>query len=117
VSDRVRAMVYAAVMPELHDCAHACGYALAVHGSLRRDCDVVAVPWVVWAEPPERLISALARSLSVYGDTTPHGPERKPHGRLAWTIPMGCGLALDVSVMPLGGAAVSVLRAAGEGET
>ena len=41
-----RAAVYAAALyPDLAEIAREHGYALAVHGSLARDFDLIAVPW------------------------------------------------------------------------
>ncbi len=34
-----------ALLPALRYLAHGCGYALTTHGTMRRDIDLVAVPW------------------------------------------------------------------------
>jgi len=65
-----------------------CGYAIGVHGSLKRDIDLIAVPWIRAASPADVLALAIRDSLpgsmlvekdDVYGTL-------KPHGRLAYTI-------------------------------
>lgn len=79
------------------------GYALAVHGSEQRDLDLIAAPWVDDAAAPEVLAKAI--EVAVDGFVLQHrDPERtptpKPHGRLAWSIHLGGGPYLDLSVMP-----------------
>jgi hypothetical protein len=110
------AAVYVAIIPLLTEVARKSGYALAVHGSLGRDLDVVAVPWVEDAASPETLILALLAAVgwnrahlhpestnqdgSIHQESG-HIPTKKPHGRRAWSINFDNGLYLDVSVMPL----------------
>lgn len=84
------------------------GYALAVHGSLARDIDVVAVPWTAEAVEAEALVAALAAEVErvnghVYFRDRDKNPTEKPHGRRAWAIHLGGGPYIDLSVMPLQG--------------
>ena len=37
---------YESCIPKIREVARACGYAIGVHGSLRRDLDLIAVPWI-----------------------------------------------------------------------
>ncbi len=68
---------------EVRRAAHVCGYALAVHGSLERDLDLIAVPWIFEARSPEALIRHICEAI----DAEQVGPtERKPHGRIAVSI-------------------------------
>jgi len=39
------AAFYAVVYPTLRDVAKLHGYALAIHGTMTRDFDLVAIPW------------------------------------------------------------------------
>lgn len=108
------AISYAMLLPELMKAGREVGYAIAVHGSLARDLDVVAVPWTEDAVPAERLIlhllAAVDGRIRDGGQARPDGtfervagsePVVKPHGRLVWVIHVGGrGLYLDVSVMP-----------------
>lgn len=79
------------------------GYALALHGSMARDLDLVAIPWTEDADSPDKLIAAFVRFIVSKSDVdiqTPI-PAKKPHGRLAYTIPIGHGgQYLDISIMP-----------------
>lgn len=104
------------LLPALREIARSHGYALAVHGSLERDIDLVAVPWREHATDPTSLLRAFYDLCKlVVGATWPAAwtedadfkpppgslpnPEQKPHGRLAWTIHVH-GPYLDISVMP-----------------
>lgn len=85
------------------------GYSLSVHGTLRRDIDLVACPWIQEAAPPKVLAKALADVVATvdmgYLDVPDpwHDegcPGQKPHGRLVWKIQLGGGPYIDLSVMP-----------------
>lgn len=81
------------------------GYALAVHGSLLRDIDVLACPWVPRAAGPRGLLRAIIEAvrgtnLVRFCDCPSKHPTVKPHGRLAWSIHMDGGTYIDLSVMP-----------------
>lgn len=114
MKDVNNAVTYALLIPELARAGREVGYAIAVHGSLAKDLDIIAVPWTPEAVSAERVVMHLMAA--VYGTMrnggrvgadgkmeTSHGsePTVKPHGRLAWTIHIGReNLYLDVSVMP-----------------
>lgn len=108
------AATYLAMIPPLTEAAREVGYALAVHGSMGRDLDLIAVPWTEEAVNAEALIMRLLAACGYCGGHIAHrsegkdgGPQTggdiaavKPHGRLAWSIHFQNGLYLDVSVMP-----------------
>ena len=79
--------------------ANRCGYALALHGSMGRDLDVVAVPWTEDCDTGFQLVVKLckrhglsaARPLRV----------KKPHGRVAYALVMEGTYYVDLSVMPV----------------
>lgn len=117
MKDVSNAVAYSLIIPELMKAGREVGYAIAVHGSLARDLDIVAIPWTDEAVTAERLILHLGAAVDgrirnggrkkVDSEEweTVHGsePTVKPHGRLAWTIFLSHGgLHIDVSVMPLG---------------
>jgi hypothetical protein len=91
--------VYAAAMyPRLAQIAVNNGYALAVHGSLQRDFDLIAVPWTDQAVSPEELIKAIT---GVFAVELIGKSENKKHGRVAYTLSCGFGeCAIDLSFMP-----------------
>lgn len=91
--------------------ARSCGYAVAVHGSLRfeRDLDLVAVPWTPEAVSADRLVARLCEDVPLVesptaGAATARNPEAKPWGRLAWSL-AGCPehRYVDLSVAPRAG--------------
>lgn len=63
--------------------ARAQGYSVGLHGSMRRDCDLIAAPWIEEAASAEDLIAALCAALNArqVGEI-----ERKPLGRVALTL-------------------------------
>lgn len=79
------------------------GYCLALHGSMARDLDIVAIPWTEDAATPEKLIAAFCQFIVTKANVSnkPPMPTLKPHGRLAYALPIGYeGHYLDVSIMP-----------------
>lgn len=89
------------------------GYALAVHGSLLRDVDLVAVPWAEKASPAAKVAEAIRRAVARACGTAQQlerdayhrkgCPKWKPHGRLTWAFHLksgGGGPYVDLSVMP-----------------
>lgn len=102
------ACVYALILPKLQAVAHEHGYALAVHGSLMRDLDLIAAPWTDDATDHETLALALCAAVGgkIYGAMhdgktakVDFNPVQRPHGRKGWVIHIG-GPYLDVSIMP-----------------
>lgn len=101
------------VLLRIRAVARDCGYAVAVHGSERRDLDLVAVPWVPEAVSAQRLVDTLCDVIplvekpSEWPDAP--NPESKPWGRLAWALHGVPGVEyLDLSVAPRAGEAVPV---------
>lgn len=100
------------VLPKARDIASGFGYALAVHGSMSRDLDLVAIPWTDDAKSAEDLVEAIRAGFNgvikndpnaPVGDYINRNPKPKPHGRLAWSIYLGAGPYIDLSVMPRSG--------------
>lgn len=82
---------YVAMYPALARAAMDCGYALAVHGSMARDMDLIAVAWVDDAKPVAELVEALRAACDgwIHAPRVSRDPTPKPHGRLAWSIHLG----------------------------
>jgi len=92
------APTYVAMYPMLAAIARSHGYALAVHGSVSRDFDVVCIPWAVEVSRPQTVVDQIVNTslLRVVGE-----PETKLHGRLVYTISIGFGECfVDLSFMP-----------------
>lgn len=76
--------------------ARANGYAVGLHGSMKRDCDLIAVPWVETANPVATLVDDLCKGL---GARVVSEWEQKPLGRIAMTLRIdGYFKAIDLSV-------------------
>lgn len=91
------APLYCGVYPELAEIAKAHGYALAIHGSLARDFDLICVPWIEEPSTPEDVIKAMGKMFVL----APQGPEKKLHGRVAYTLSLSWGECfVDLSFMP-----------------
>jgi hypothetical protein len=90
------APIYAAALyPDLAEIFISHGYALAVHGSLARDLDLVAIPWVKEISKPEDVLAEITKTfwIRLIGERG-----IKEHGRIAYTISVGHGeCAIDLS--------------------
>ena len=96
------APAYVSMYPVLSEIAREHGYALAIHGTVSSDFDLIAVPWTDKAVAGALLVNAMAERMQLcFGDfgTMVDGPEEKPHGRMAWTLGIGNGAAIDISVV------------------
>ena len=69
---QTKPMLYAHYLNLLQEKAREMGYNLVLHGSLNRDCDLIAIPWVDEPKPHLELIQQLDFILTghdgVYGD-------------------------------------------------
>lgn len=97
----------------LRHVASRCGYALAVHGSLKYDIDLIAVPWRDSAVGADYLVEHIRLAAEqiigvcvIRECDKGRVPEKKPCGRLAWSLylvpdsPEFLGPYLDLSVFP-----------------
>lgn len=91
--------VYAAAMyPGLAAIFHLHGYALAVHGSLARDLDLIAVPWTAKNSDIETVLKEVT---TTYAVKLIGQPQTMNHGRVAYTLSCGFGeCAIDLSFIP-----------------
>lgn len=107
-----RAAAYCAFYPMLLQIARDHGYTLAVHGSVHRDFDLIAVPWIEEASSPLVLIQAMkeaTKAVTHHDEMDYHYPDccptAKPHGRMAYSLHVTnsgmYGGYLDVSVLPI----------------
>ena len=91
--------VYAAAMyPDLCSIFQRHGYALAAHGSLARDFDLVAVPWAEKLSPPQKVLEEATSTFAI--SLSPDSPHEKLHGRKAYTLICGFGdCQIDLSFL------------------
>ena len=96
------ALAYLISYPLLRRIAREQGYALALHGSLARDFDLVAIPWTDEATDADALVRAICEQTDL--TDTGRGATDKPHGRRCFTLKGVTGMPhgwVDLSVMPL----------------
>lgn len=100
---------YEVLIGPLRHVAQRYGYALAVHGSLGYDIDLIACPWRDSAPGAASLAEAIrvaAEAIigTAYQREQDKNPEEKPCGRLAWSFYLAPepGPYIDLSVMPMG---------------
>ena len=107
----VKPSFYAVCFYDLKDIALKFGYNLVLHGSLNRDMDLLAVPWIHKVKPADDMIDALVLYLG--GELLLRGKDggrhsNHPHGRIIYVINLNRGeftnedpqYYLDISVTP-----------------
>jgi hypothetical protein len=102
VTTNGRSVFYAVLWQSFRQAAIDRGWALALHGSMASDMDIMAMPWTEQAEPVENVIKAISDCIegTIWKDhhVMPHFG--KPHGRIVYTLSIMGDLYLDISVMP-----------------
>lgn len=103
------AAFFAHRLPAIREAAQAHGYAIGVHGSMRRDLDLIATPWRDGAADKDTLAHAIAEAACGISRHGAYDWEAKPLGRMATSIPCcwatwhdepGTG-HIDLSVTPV----------------
>lgn len=92
-----------AILPAVREVARFNGYAVAVHGSLKRDIDLVAIAWTDQAVPAGDLVHAVRGAIAaILGNCIMLGEIKpKPHGRVACTlVHPGFAGEIDLSIVP-----------------
>ncbi|WP_018456787.1 hypothetical protein [Bradyrhizobium sp. WSM4349] len=93
-----------AILPAVRLTARHHGYAVAVHGSLSRDIDLIAVAWREHnVSDPDELVRAICGAIAgVTGSCLRQADStKKPHGRVAFTLIHGGFIGeIDLSVIP-----------------
>lgn len=74
-------------LPFIREAARQCGYAIGLHGSLRRDMDLIAVPWREDCADKDLLAQCISTSATGCARSGPYAWEEKPSGRQATNIP------------------------------
>lgn len=90
--------VYCALYPQLAEISRKHGYAMAVHGTVGRDFDLICVPWVEKPSSPETVIKEITTTFAIrqIGE-----PDVTFHGRKRWTLSIAFGeCAIDLQFMP-----------------
>jgi hypothetical protein len=91
--------VYAGLYPELADIFKKHGWALAIHGSMNRDFDLLAARWTETPSEPQTIFDEIIQNFAIESIT---GPQEKPFGRKAWSLHMSFGNCyFDISFIGL----------------
>lgn len=92
------APMYCAMYVQLTEICRKHGYALAVHGSMARDFDLVAIPWIEAPSDPDTVVSEITTTLAVnhVGE-----PSTMLHNRLCYTLAMYGEFFFDFSFIPI----------------
>ncbi len=99
---------YKSIIPTIRKAAKDCGYAIGIHGSLRRDMDVIAIPWVAEHKDKDELAHAIQKAACGIVNES-YKWESKPAGRFAVSFPVAwhdwhpvdpSTCHIDLSVMP-----------------
>lgn len=93
----VYAPIYAALYPALAKVFQKHGYALAIHGSMARDFDIIAVPWTDNISEPQKVVDEITDGFDIWSEK----PIHKNYARLVYTVHIAHGeCALDLSFFP-----------------
>lgn len=74
---------YATYYLNMYEASKELGYNLILHGSLQRDMDLIAIPWVESAVAIEELIYKLCEVTGTFCDMQ---VTNKPHGRKSYVL-------------------------------
>lgn len=93
--------VYAAALyPDLAKIFQKHGYALAVHGSLARDFDLIAVAWAKEFSKHSEVLKEVTNTFAI--TISSDSPMIRNHGRVAHTLIIGHGeCQVDLSFLPV----------------
>lgn len=93
---------YAVLYNDMKQAALELGYTLAMHGSMHRDMDLIAVAWTEDAKPHEQLVSAINDCIghTVWKEHNLKNCEIKPHGRITYTLSICGDWFIDLSIIP-----------------
>lgn len=97
-----KATFYACLYPELRQIAIKHGYALAIHGSMARDLDLIAVAWTENPSHYEVMFEEMAKQIggTIFELNAPHKEVSKPHGRICYTLSILGDWFIDLSIIP-----------------
>lgn len=94
----LRPIMYSHRVHELQTITRSAGYSLALHGSMQRDLDAIAVPWIENAEPADELVARICSMMGL--SIAENSPTDMPHGRRTWSLLLMSIGFIDLSVMP-----------------
>lgn len=96
-----RPAFYACMYDDIRKCAMDLGWAVALHGSLTSDMDLMAMPWVEDSVSFKELVEKISKLFANNGLSELYEItyDEKPHGRVVATVPIFGDFYLDISTM------------------
>ena len=88
VTTNGRAVFYTILWPSFRKAALDCGWAIALHGSMASDMDMMAMPWTEDAVCKEDFVQAMSNCIgkTIWSDHHFKADKSKPHGRISYTL-------------------------------
>lgn len=98
-----RAAFYACMWDDIRQCAMDNGWAVALHGSLNSDMDIMAMPWVDDVISFEELTKKISELFvgNYCAENYIITYSEKPHNRVVATIPIFSDFYLDISTIKI----------------
>jgi hypothetical protein len=102
VTTNGRAVFYAVLWEDFRKAALNCGWAIALHGSMASDMDMMAMPWTKDASNIDDLILALSDCIdgTIWKSNHFKPSYGKPFGRIVYTLSIFKDFYIDLSIMP-----------------
>ena len=96
-----RPAFYAAMWDDIRECAMDHGWAVALHGSLASDMDIMAMPWMEDASTFEQLVESIAGLFAENENAQEYfiAYNEKPRNRIVAIIPIFGDFYLDLSAI------------------
>ena len=96
-----RPAFFASIYEDIRQCAMGWGWAVALHGSLINDMDIMAMPWAEEAIKFEELIDKISKLFdeNFMAENYTITYDEKPHHRVVATIPIWADFYLDISTI------------------
>lgn len=98
-----KAAYYATIWEDIRSVAIDCGWAVALHGSLARDLDIMAMPWEKDCTTADVLIDTIISRCFTDNAIAQYAKKvdkiSKPHGRICYAIPIWNDYYLDISII------------------
>ncbi len=98
VTTNGRAVFYAAMWNDFRQAAMNKGWALALHGSLANDMDIMAMPWTENAEHPLEMILALKKCFDKPKEIN-LSETKMPNNRIVYTLYIWADFYLDINII------------------
>lgn len=95
---------YSVLIPRIKEIALGYGYTIAIHGSMLRDLDLLAVAWNKDSSTDyESMMDDIQKAIggTMFINELAHlGKENKPHGRISYCLNFIGDWYVDISVIP-----------------